>query len=683
MAQLKFATDILRRLGEELNPSLDQGILELVKNAYDADAGNCTIELIDTDRVGGTIRIEDDGVGMDSDAIQNGWLVLGSSNKSPTQRSRLGRIPAGNKGLGRLAALRMGTLAELVSSPSSDPENRFRLVIDWRAYEQADYINEVVLDVETLTRDSVSSGSTITIRELHHSLTRADIRRLARGLLLLADPFEDDSQAFRPKLIAPEFADLEQLVQRRYFHEADFHLIAEVDEAGYARASVVDWRGEALFVGSHQEIMPHKANMPYRCPPLRFDLWHFVLNKEMFSARSVTIGEVKEWLQEFGGVFLYDNGLRVHPYGNPGNDWLDLNLSRNRDPDLRPSTNNSIGKISIRNANGTLLQKTDRSGFVETEAFLELKMFAQNALNWMARRRKEQAEVRRRAERASTTTQSDKARNLVETAIQSVPPAVQDDVRRAFDTYAAAREQEVKVLRKEVQLYRTLSTAGITAATFAHESTGNPIKVIQMAIRAIERRGRELNLFFTGLDGPVKEIHKAVGVLAVLGKATLRLLDSEKRRPGHVDIHRVICETLNTFAPFITGRDAAVETEFAVGSPFLQGSAAALESIVTNLLNNSLTALEHGPHNERKIRISTTVIGDEVQIEVADNGPGIQDVDLTDIWLPGETTRPGGTGLGLTIVRDTVADLGGRTDALAHGTLGGATIRIVLPILGV
>ena len=37
---LRFSTEMLRRLGEELNPHPDQGILELVRNAYDAEAGN-------------------------------------------------------------------------------------------------------------------------------------------------------------------------------------------------------------------------------------------------------------------------------------------------------------------------------------------------------------------------------------------------------------------------------------------------------------------------------------------------------------------------------------------------------------------------------------------------------------------------------------------------------------------
>ena len=110
-AKIRFSTQIIKRLGEELNPSIDQSILELVKNAYDADARNCTVELDDITEIGGEISISDDGVGMTSNNIIDGWLVLGESSKSFGKRTDLGRIPAGSKGLGRLAALRMGNIA--------------------------------------------------------------------------------------------------------------------------------------------------------------------------------------------------------------------------------------------------------------------------------------------------------------------------------------------------------------------------------------------------------------------------------------------------------------------------------------------------------------------------------------------------------------------------------------------
>ena len=117
-ASLRFSPDILSRLGEELNPSIDQSILELVKNSFDADAKNCTVVLNNTDNIGGAIRISDDGDGMDADAIVNGWLVLGHSSRDPEKRTRLNRVPAGSKGLGRLAALRLGLTAILESRPA-------------------------------------------------------------------------------------------------------------------------------------------------------------------------------------------------------------------------------------------------------------------------------------------------------------------------------------------------------------------------------------------------------------------------------------------------------------------------------------------------------------------------------------------------------------------------------------
>ena len=54
----------------------------------------------------------------------------------------------------------------------------------------------------------------------------------------------------------------------------------------------------------------------------------------------------------------------------------------------------------------------------------------------------------------------------------------------------------------------------------------------------------------------------------------------------------------------------------------------------------------------------------------------------SEIWLPGRTTRKNGTGLGLTIVRDAVNDLGGRVEAVENGPRGGAVIKVQLPIIG-
>src|SRR5258708_24404693 len=104
-SHLRFAPDTLIHLGERLVPHIEQGIAELVKNAYDADATECRIAL--DNRVGGELRVSDDGVGMTYQEIEDGWLVLGRSTKQKRSTPVFGRTPVGDKGLGRLAGLRL------------------------------------------------------------------------------------------------------------------------------------------------------------------------------------------------------------------------------------------------------------------------------------------------------------------------------------------------------------------------------------------------------------------------------------------------------------------------------------------------------------------------------------------------------------------------------------------------
>ena len=71
-----------------------------------------------------------------------------------------------------------------------------------------------------------------------------------------------------------------------------------------------------------------------------------------------------------------------------------------------------------------------------------------------------------------------------------------------------------------------------------------------------------------------------------------------------------------------------------------------------------------------------------LKIRVLDNALGIKNIKLDEIWLPGKTTREGGTGLGLTIVRDSVTDLGGIVKAIPKSELGGAEFIIDLKLSG-
>ena len=85
------------------------------------------------------------------------------------------------------------------------------------------------------------------------------------------------------------------------------------------------------------------------------------------------------------------------------------------------------------------------------------------------------------------------------------------------------------------------------------------------------------------------------------------------------------------------------------------------------------------PSFKRRLVVRTAVTGDRVRITVLDNGPGIPPDLGNRIWLPGVTSDENGTGLGLTIVRDTVSGLRGTAEAVPKGELGGAEFIISLP----
>lgn len=684
MEHLRFAPGILRRLGEELNPNPDQGIIELVRNAYDADATTCRIELVAVDKPGGTIQIADNGVGMGQSDLVNGWLILGKSGKQIERTTAGGRKVVGNKGLGRLAALRLGQIATVETKTFKAPK-RLRLRLDWDIFDKAKVVESVPLTIEQIAPTAKdTSGTIVKIEKLRGTLSHAEVRRLARSLVLLADPFGAKG-SFRPTLVAPAFKDLEKLVHSAYFDQAEFHLVATLSH-GTAKAVVLDYKGEVLFEGSHTKIRKGKDKSAplYQAPDAVFDLWAFLLDAETFSTRAVTITEVREWLGDFGGVHLYDRGLRVHPYGDKGHDWLDMNLSRTRSPEVRPSTNNSLGRLTTQDDNELLIQKTDRSGFIENDAFSDLKQFAIDALDWMAKSRLDQREASRANNKQEVPPSITEAVTKIEAALKRVAPASRKNIEEAVGKYQKARDREVRSLRDDLQLYRTLSTVGTTSAVLAHELK-KPVRQISAMARMIERTGkRELEERYSAtLENPVNQIIRASDSLKTFANVTTTLLEREKRRQGRVSLSSVVMGIVELLKPFLEEAHVAVTASFTENEPAIFGSISSCESIIANLITNSLNAFayQHAKTTTRKIEISTTVTVNGLELRVDDNGPGIQGLDMKEIWLPGQTTTSGGTGLGLTIVRDAVIELGGSVTASAKGNFGGAGFRIAFPVM--
>ncbi|HCN75878.1 MAG TPA: histidine kinase [Verrucomicrobiales bacterium] len=686
--RLRFSTAVLRLLGEELNPSPDQGILELIKNSYDADAKHCSVELKGVHIKGGSIVLKDDGVGMTAEEIRNGWLIVGDSMKSRSETSPSGRLLVGSKGLGRLGALRLGRKVELTTRPKSEPGTQYRMEIDWAAFEHARVVEDVELAVTSEKVPHSSHGTEITISQLPSPWRESDIKRLARAILLLRDPFAKE-RGFQAVLKAKEFTALETLAQEGYFSESDFHLIAKIDQQGRASAEVLGAGGKKLFVGKHDDIADKKDAPAYKIPALSFQLWEFNLSKKGFAVASqqTTIQGLKAWLAQFGGVRLYHRGVRVMPYGEQKNDWLDMNLKRSQHQELRPSTNNSSGCIRIEDPSGIFQQKTDRLGFIEGDALDTLRTFADNALSWMSGEREKARKLRLQAEAEAVRQHKNAAEKEMDEVIASLPPKEKQKVKKAAENVRSAHEAEMKIKDETAQLYFTLGTVGTTAAAFAHQ-TKQPLRGIVADAKDLHNylgNPDELLLFREDSSRAVKRILLEANAIYSFSNVTLRLLEHEKRRSARHSIHQLIDETVELLSPYFEARETSLERDYANEELRVWCPRAAFEAIFTNLLTNALQAFEARAKlaanaGVRRIRVQTRRSGDMAIIRVQDNGPGIEKLALEEIWLPGKTTTEKGTGLGLTIVKDVIEELRGHIEAEAHGELGGASFTITIPL---
>lgn len=187
---------IMELLGDQLIRSHVLALFELIKNSYDADANLVSITLADITSVdNGTITIQDDGTGMSFETVSTVWMEPGNSHKLEQRkllvqkpRSERGRLPIGEKGVGRFAVHRLGKKIELITRSRDCME--VVIEIDWDLFLQNDYLDNAGIKVlerkpEVFTEEQ--TGTKITVSRLKNRWTRGEIRKLYRQVLGMTD----------------------------------------------------------------------------------------------------------------------------------------------------------------------------------------------------------------------------------------------------------------------------------------------------------------------------------------------------------------------------------------------------------------------------------------------------------------------------------------------------------------
>lgn len=231
--------------------------------------------------------------------------------------------------------------------------------------------------------------------------------------------------------------------------------------------------------------------------------------------------------------------------------------------------------------------------------------------------------------------------------------------------------------RRREQLEQKLR-ASLTAAAAGHEIS-QPLATLQLANRLMRQAlhsSTEPQRVHEELEGLLQLQHEA-GDAAMATIDVMRRLLREPTRPSRaVDLAALAASMLRQTRSSEAAQ-GVVLLERGLDQPCpIQGDQGQIEVALSNLLSNALQAVALRPEAQRLVRVSLERRADWVVLQVEDSGHGLPP-DLLE-QLPLSSSRPGGTGLGLYLVRVMLDNHGGRLRA-THSELGGATLGLELP----
>ncbi|WP_085901656.1 sensor histidine kinase [Kiloniella majae] len=429
----KISTGLKDIVGRELITDDFVAIFELVKNSFDAVASRVDI-LFEEDE----IFIIDDGKGMSPKEIEEKWLFLGFSAKRTDReegeinalsdltddfRDRITRHRrgfAGNKGIGRFSCDRLGAKLDLYTRAVDQQNGKISLIqVNWANFEGNSEKEFESIPVESSEEDSVPlppilttkfrHGTVLRISGFRSSWPRSKILSLKASLAKLVNPFgiKNDLQVYLhsskeleadKKVIASEehqkiiedflgehfSSETEAIdhipthymnvvngkVQNFVFKKISKHTtnveVSLIEDGNKVRSRLYD-RGELIV----EFVQPNDF------PGLKGTSVDVEVHYLNTAARQVFTRFMGQQSTQFGHVFLFNEGFRVFPIGEPRVDTFGLDTRKNQGRSRYLGTREVVGRIDVvGNGRPVFREVTSRDGgLIRTPEYEELEKF--------------------------------------------------------------------------------------------------------------------------------------------------------------------------------------------------------------------------------------------------------------------------------------------------------------------
>lgn len=392
-------------IGRDLIFDANIAVFELVKNSFDARAKRVDI-IFDTNK----IVIKDNGKGMTYNDLINKWLFVAySAKKQGTEdddenvkenyrnKIRPKKFYAGAKGIGRFSCDRLGSKLRLITKSEKPNSKVEQIEVNWEDFQNnpnKDFIKIPVKysNPQFIEYDDFESGTILEITNLRSIWNHKEVLKLKRSLEKLINPFgsnANDINAFDINIKAIYLKPQDKIELQKYIKEnhtdkegkycqnivngkiqnfvfetlnvKTTQIYTQIEESGkYIITELID-RGVLIFRIREKNPYEHLRNIHFRL---------FFLNtvaKKNFGLK------MKMTVVNFGSIFLFKNGFRVLPYGEPEDDSFGIDRRKSQGYSRYLGTRELLGKIDIIGNNNEFRETSSRSGgLIQTKGFDEL-----------------------------------------------------------------------------------------------------------------------------------------------------------------------------------------------------------------------------------------------------------------------------------------------------------------------
>lgn len=679
-------------LGVQNFSNEESAVLELVKNAYDAQSPDAIIFISKTQ-----IIIEDNGVGMNREKILEAWMHVGKSEKEYiVGEGETARVLAGSKGVGRFAIARLGAKASVFTKMKDQEAVLWKT--DWNTNTLETYLEKkekgTKIVIEFL-RDNWTESRVRNLREflsrtynddkmniqVEYKDERRDVTRyfgkiqlgvncvsiirlnyLADSQKLICD-IESDEFKENAQELCPEINLKAQKIEINIAEELE-----SMKEVLPEEATNEDWKGLLVSVGNFSAELYFSLKNPSTADAEKFYYKHRILDEQYDS-----------------GVVLYRNAFSISSYEGK-KDWLEFGKRSRISPAAathptgawRVRENQMSGKVIIdKKENDGLCDLMNRQGLVENDIYKLFIAIIIVGINCFERYRQSiircivktnEPKKERKTKVIDRVIKNPEKLTKLSSEETEVFLCELEQMKKENTESKKQMDETEKRYKYDIRLLNMLATSGLKATSIAHEMRNdrNSIdKNVEYIIKALKRY--ELWDILND-EGNRKYMHRDIPGLLQKNRRVNRkiitfmdvmLSESEKEQffPENIDVYDLFSNIKCVWEKDYSWINIHLHIEKGVE---YRSAKDIFRVIFDNLILNSIQ--QNDTESILEIHIYAEKKGKYIYMMYLDNGKGLPSkykFDPMRILEVHETSRTKGHGIGMWIVHNTVTNTGG------------------------